>query len=112
MARFQDHRARFHESASALSETPQQQGDSMTTIITKYLGATNTKPARIVADAGLKRRVTISLPLDARDPHRCAALALCKKFHWAGTLVQGGMEHGSAFVFVETDATFPIPERD
>lgn len=84
----------------------------MTSIITRYIGPTNYKGARIVADAGMKRRVIISFPHDARDPHQVAALALCKKFGWKGTLVQGGMERGSAFVFLDSEATIQIPSLD
>ncbi len=84
----------------------------MTTIITRYIGPTNYKGARIVADAGMKRRVTVSFDHGARNAHQVAALALCKKFGWKGTLVEGGMEHGNAYVFLDDSAIVNIPALD
>lgn len=81
----------------------------MTTIITRVIPATNYKPARIVADAGLKRRIVVSYDHGNTNPHKAAAIALCQKFNWEGSLVEGGMERGAAFVFVDADATFQIP---
>lgn len=82
----------------------------MTTIITKYIGPTNTRFARIIADAGLKRRISISTEkLSTFSPHRDAAIALCKKMNWHGTLAEGGLDNGgSAFVFIEDHATFTV----
>lgn len=80
----------------------------MTTIITKYLGATNNRSSRIVADAGMKRRITIPFPHGSANAHRDAAIALCAKFDWHGILCEGGMEQGSAFVFIEDHATFTV----
>jgi hypothetical protein len=82
----------------------------MTTIITRYVGATNYKGSRIIADAGMKRRITVSYPHDSSDPHRVAALALCAKFGWQGVLVEGGMERGNAYVFLSDSAIVHIPE--
>lgn len=81
----------------------------MTTILTHFVPATNYKPARIVADAGMKRRVTVNFDHGSSNPHKDAAIALCQKFNWTGSLVEGGMERGSAFVFVDAEATFVIP---
>ena len=83
----------------------------MTTIITKYVGPTNYRGARIVADAGMKRRITVGYEHASNNPHRVAALALCAKFDWHGTLVEGGMERGSAFVFLNDADTFQIPAK-
>lgn len=77
----------------------------MTTIITKYLPATNFKPSRIKADAGMKRTITISYPhgLSGEAVHLEAAKALCKKMDWHGKLAVGGIEGGGyAFVFVQS----------
>ncbi len=84
----------------------------MTTIITRYVGPTNRRGARIIADAGMKRRVSVSFDYAARNPHQVAALALCAKFDWKGTLVEGGMEHGRAYVFLDDDAIVNIPEAN
>ncbi len=82
----------------------------MTTIITRFIGPTNYKGARIVADAGMKRRITVSFDYAARDPHQVAALALCAKMGWKGVLVEGGMERGNAYVFLSDSAIVHIPE--
>lgn len=84
----------------------------MTTIITRFVGATNYKGSRIIADAGLKRRITVSFDHASSNPHRDAAIALCQKFGWTGSLVEGGMERGSAFVFVSDSDTFVIPAKE
>ncbi len=76
---------------------------TMTAIVTRYIGPSNTRGGRIVADGGLKRRVTIPYPHELRseDAHACAAQALCNKFGWTGDLRSGGTERGCVFVFVE-----------
>ena len=70
-------------------------------IVTRYLGPTNYRGARIVADAGMKRRVTIGYPHEysGAETHFQAARALCAKFGWHGELVAGGLEDGN-YVFV------------
>jgi len=70
-------------------------------ITTRYLGPTNFKGSRIVAEAGsgLRCRIVISCP-DDREPHAAAAEALCLKMGWSGTLLQGGTKDGEAFVFM------------
>jgi hypothetical protein len=83
----------------------------MTTIITKFVSATNTRGSRIIADAGMKRRITISYHHAGSNPHRDAAIALCHKMGWYGALVEGGMERGAAFVFVSEPDTFTIPPK-
>lgn len=85
--------------------------ETTTSIVTRYLGPTNCRSACIVADAGMGRRVTISYPhgLNTDRAHRAAAVALCVKFDWHGTLVQGGRETGCAFVFAgDPDDTFAV----
>lgn len=77
---------------------------NMTVITTRYIGPSNTKSGRIVADAGMKRRIIISYAHDARnatEAHDRAAIALCDKFQWKGCLRSGGMERGFAYIFVE-----------
>jgi hypothetical protein len=74
----------------------------MQAILTKYIGATNTKGSRIKAtcDAG---SVTISYPheLSGDAVYRAAADALCKKLGWAhGELACGGLPNNGGYVFV------------
>ncbi len=81
----------------------------MTTILTRYIGPTDTKPARIAADAGAGRRVVISYGNISTNPHREAAIALCRKMDWHGQLIQGGLEKGgSAFVFFDERDAFTV----
>lgn len=69
-------------------------------ILTRYLGPTNHRGARVKAtcDAG-----SVTVPWDyAQDParnHELAAHALCRKLGWSYPFVQGGIGNGYAFVF-------------
>jgi hypothetical protein len=83
-------------------------------IVTKYIGPTNSKGARVkaTAEAG---SITLSWDhaLNAGDNHRTAAEALAKKFHWPyERLIGGGMPNNSGYCFVMFDrdgfATGPI----
>jgi len=66
------------------------------------LGPTNTKGGRIKATTGNGRySVTIDYPHESRYPHADAALALCWKMGWTGTLIEGGTADGSVFVFAK-----------
>lgn len=74
--------------------------------MTKYLGATNSRGARIKATSGSGLTLTISwdYALDVERNHVAAALALAKKLNWHGTWVGGGMKEGYAFVtYIEGD---------
>jgi len=63
----------------------------MKTIKTKYLGPSNTKGSRIVADDGDGNRMIrhYRSELNSDKNHAVAAKALCEKMGWGGTL-QGG----------------------
>lgn len=80
----------------------------MTSVITKYLPATNSKPARVKADAGMGRTATVSFHDAAPEPHRNAAHQLCAKFGWTGTLQEGGREDGFVYTFISTEAQFDV----
>jgi hypothetical protein len=72
-------------------------------IVTKYLCPTNTKGGRIKATTGNgKFSVTIDYPHEASYPHAEAAVALCRKLGWTGTLIEGGTVEGSVFVFADS----------
>jgi hypothetical protein len=68
----------------------------MQAIITKYIGPSNTKGARIkaIASAG---SVTISYDhnQDHDEPFRAGAQALCAKFGWEFNHCNGGLPDGS-----------------
>jgi hypothetical protein len=72
-------------------------------IITKYLGPTDTKGARICArcDAG---SITVPYPhqLSGYDVHAAAAMALVRKLQWQGygSWSAGSLPKQAGFVFV------------
>jgi hypothetical protein len=71
-------------------------------IVTRCIGATNYKPARIRATASAGNLI-MSQPHDATSDdavHHAAARALCARFGWHGTLACGGMPDGQSRVFV------------
>jgi hypothetical protein len=68
-------------------------------ISTKYISATNTKPARIKATTGGGYSLTISYPHDDCNPHIRAAQMLARKMGWGGTMIEGHTTEGSVFVF-------------
>ena len=72
-------------------------------IITRYLGPTDTRGARIRASDSDGNRVICSYPyeLSGEAVHRVAAEELCRKMNWPGKLVAGGLKDGYAFVFVD-----------
>ncbi|MFY7925526.1 MAG: hypothetical protein ACOVN5_06925 [Aquidulcibacter sp.] len=70
-------------------------------IITKYLGATNSRGSRVKASAPAG---SITVPWDyganADEMHVRAARALIDKLGWDGTWAAGGNADHSGFVFV------------
>ena len=77
----------------------------MKAIKTKYVGATNTKPSRIVATAEGGHRVTISYDSEGtqEQAHAKAAVALCQKLGWTGELVAGGFADCYVFCFAKAN---------
>lgn len=72
----------------------------MQAIVTKYLGATMTRPSRIKASCS-SGSITVTYP-DGNSlyaPHRVAAEQLRDKMGWNGKLIGGGMP-GGGFCFV------------
>jgi hypothetical protein len=72
-------------------------------IETHYVGPSNLRGARIIAEDLDKNRVIFSYDhsLSGEDGHAAAALALCKKMGWEGELVAGATKRGYVFVFLE-----------
>ena len=80
----------------------------MVAIITKYIGPTNTRGARIKAYTGKGQSVTIAYPYLAGGDgasHETAARALMSKMGWDFELVQGGTGTGRAFVMLPKNKT-------
>lgn len=80
----------------------------MQAIITKYIGASATKPSRIKASCSAGSiTISYSYDLDVEGCHTQAANALVKKLGWDepgyGRLICGGTDSGFVFVF-ETKA--------
>lgn len=80
----------------------------MKAIHTRYFGPTNCKGARIKASDGDHNSVTISYDCASVDPHRDAAIALCHKLDWHGTLCEGSDAKGNVYVFVHDTGTFTV----
>jgi hypothetical protein len=76
----------------------------MKAILTKYLGATNTKPGRVKAYDCDNNSITIPYDHELIQgmAHKKAAEALCYKMKWTGKLVGGGIKGGYAFCFKDS----------
>ncbi len=71
----------------------------MKAIRTRYVGPSNVRGSRIIADDGERNRITVSYDHGSNNPHREAALALCRKMKWSGDLIEGGLGDGYVYVF-------------
>jgi hypothetical protein len=79
----------------------------MKAIITKYHGPTNSRGSRISASDEDGNRVTVSYDHASHDPHRLAAIALCKKMGWTGTLIEGGLGNkGNVYVWAQGEPVY------
>ena len=74
----------------------------MIAILTKFIGPTNYRGARVKAFTTSGHRIIV--PWDhsqnVEENHDAAALALCRKMGWGGKLVRGGTEVGYAYAFL------------
>ncbi len=77
----------------------------MKALVTKYLGPTDTRGARIKASDEDGNSVTIGYPyeLSGEASHREAAEALQAKMGWTGALDSGALKSGYVFVFCERE---------
>lgn len=72
-------------------------------IITKFVGPTNTRGARIIAKTGgglNKETVSWNYEAGVEDNHREAAQHLMETMGWTGELIGGGLVEGYAWVIV------------
>jgi hypothetical protein len=75
-------------------------------ILTKFLGPTNTKPARVKAYTANGQNLVIGYhSAETSNPHREAAESLRDKMGWKGDLIEGGTADGCAFVFAPPSET-------
>ena len=74
----------------------------MIAILTKFIGPTNYRGARVKAFTTSGHRIIV--PWDhsqnVEENHDAAALALCRKMEWCGKLVRGGTDVGYAYTFL------------
>ena len=84
----------------------------MVAILTKFIGPTNYRGARVKAwtTSGHKLTVGWDHALGVEENHDAAAVALCRKMNWGGTLVRGGTEVGYAYAFDAEWCRVPLPE--
>lgn len=80
-------------------------------IRTHYVGPTNTRPGRIIADAGDREsRVVVEYDhsLNTDQNHAYAAVLVTRKMGWVGEyftpLVGGGYGHDNYWVFTQPEA--------
>lgn len=79
-------------------------------IITRTIPATNTKPTRVLARAagGMSVYSSWNDAAGIFGSHEAAAIKLCKKLDWHGTLVPGGLKDGYVFTFANHGAKQPV----
>lgn len=70
----------------------------MKAITTKFHGHTESKPVRYSATDSDGNKVIIS---GTSPSHDTAAIALCRKMNWTGTLVRGGTKEGNVYVWLD-----------
>lgn len=82
----------------------------MKAIETKYVGPGNVRGSRIIATDSDGNRAIIPYPheLNTEQAHAAAALALCGKMKWRGTLNAGSTRRGYVFTFVNEHSQYPI----
>jgi len=75
----------------------------MKTVETTYHGPTDCRGSRIIAtDCGDHRIVCgYNFAINMEPNHAAAAIALCKKLGWAGTLQGGHTKHGMVWAFID-----------
>lgn len=80
---------------------------SYQTITTKYVGPSNTKPARISATNHNGARVIISRHTcdDVQDSHAAAVKALCAKLQWDKMEFLGGYIDGDTMIWINAKST-------
>ena len=78
----------------------------MKAIQTRYFGPTNTKPSRIKVWAEGVPAMFFSYDHAENDGGRFnAALALARKYHWQGALVEGALPNGdSVYCFTASES--------
>ena len=72
-------------------------------ITTRYLGPTNFRGSRVVANAGDGRRLILEWEsaLNVEANHRHAAYALRDKLGWTGELIGGWNDNAGLWVFTD-----------
>lgn len=83
----------------------------MKAIKTKYIGPGNVRGSRVVATTEDHNRIVLSWDSskNSEENHQAAAIALCEKFGWYGTLVTGCFPDCYVHVFTES---YGRPVRD
>lgn len=76
-------------------------------ITVKYHGPTNHRGSRMIADDGDGNRITVSREYSDSmdDAYMAAALALCAKMGWHGTLVGGWAKRSAVFIWADFERT-------
>ena len=80
----------------------------MKAITTRYIGPSNTKGSRIVADDGDGNRITLHYrsELNSDENHAAACRALCEKMGWGGrmqgaSVLKGGRTQAMVWAWID-----------
>ena len=78
----------------------------MKAITTTYHGPGNVRGSRIIASDSDNNRAIVhyDCSLDSEGNHDSAAIALCRRMNWHGTLVRGSLRHGNVYVWLPARA--------
>jgi hypothetical protein len=79
------------------------ENDMAQSIITKYLGPTNTQGSRIKAHTSYGRNsITLGYDyaLNGKENHAAAAKTLATKLNWSGRWIEGGGDKGQGNIYV------------
>lgn len=92
----------------------------MKAITTRYLGQTETRPARIIASDLDGHRLIVAWERDAivdvtphtqEQRHHAAALAFRDSMNWTGDLITGAVKNGYVHVFIQPSTAGALLDR-
>ncbi len=83
----------------------------MKAIQTRYVGPTDTRGSRIIADDNEGNRAIVSYPheLSSLAAHAAAVRALCERMGWTGTYIPGPLKAGYLWLDARTPDHVTIP---
>lgn len=80
----------------------------MKAIKTKYHSPTDKRGSRITASDDDGNKITVPYDHGARNAHVTAALALCHKMGWSGTLQRGSLRDCEVFCWIDEESQITV----